>query len=94
MSAIFDNTTPVIKSFSKITDAQRLTDTSQVFDLQVLLMNFVTLSVSEFYFVSVPDILYGRLRDFYIILNCGRAQKLNYAAMQNGCAPIERWLLA
>ena len=59
LSAIFDNTTPVIK----------------------------------FYFVSVPDILYGRLRDFYMILNCLRAQKLNYAAMHNGHVPIERWLL-
>ena len=46
-------------------------------------------SVSEFYFVSVPDILYGRLRDFYTILNCVRAPKLNYFAMQNGRKIIE-----
>ena len=52
-------------------------------------MNFVTVSDSEFYFVSVPDILNGRLRDFYMILNCVRDQKLNYAAMQNGRAPIK-----
>ena len=66
LSAIFDNTNPVIKSFSEITDV---------------------------YFVSVPDILYGRLRDFYIILNCVRTQKLNYAAMQDGRAPMEQRLL-
>ena len=41
------------------------------------------MSVSEFYFVSVPDILYGRLRDFYMILNCVGTQNLNYAPMQN-----------
>ena len=56
-------------------------------------MNFLTVSVSEFYFVSVPDILYGRLRDFYILINCVRAQKLNYAATHKGRAPIEQWLL-
>ena len=39
-------------------------------------MNFVTVSVSGFYFVSVPYFLsYGRQRDFYMLLNCVRAQK-------------------
>ena len=49
---------------------------------------------SEFYLVSVPEILYGRRRDFYMILNCVGTQELNYAAMQNACVPIERWVLA
>ena len=61
---------------------------------EIILMNFVTVSVSEFYLVSVPDILYGRLRDFYMILNCVQTQKLNYEAMQSERVPIERWLLA
>ena len=65
----------------------------QFFVGEILLMNFVTVLVSEFYFVSVTDILYGRIRDFYMVLNCVRAQKLNYAAMHNGRTPIERWLL-
>ena len=49
---------------------------------------------SEFYLVSVPDILYGRLRDFTMILNCVGTQALNYGAMHNFCVPIELWLLA
>ena len=60
----------------------------------VPISEFYLVSVNEFYLVSVPDILYGRLRDFYMILNCVGTQKLNYAAMQNACVPIERWLLA
>ena len=56
--------------------------------------NFVTVSVSEFYLVSVPDILYGGLRDFYMILNCVGTHKLNYADMQNARVTIEQWLLA
>ena len=55
--------------------------------------SYLILSYSEFYLVLVPNIFYGRLRDVYTILNCVRAQKLNYAAMQNGTAPIELWLL-
>ena len=36
----------------------------------VLVSEFYLVSVSEFYLVSAPDILYGRLCDFYMILNC------------------------
>ena len=56
-------------------------------------ISFIVLG-SEFYLVSVPDVLYERLRDFYMILNCVGTQELNYADMQNARVPIERWLLA
>ena len=36
----------------------------------VSVSEFYLVSVSKFYLVSAPDILYGRLCDFYMILNC------------------------
>ena len=44
---------------------------------KVSVCEFYLVLVSEFYLLSVPDILYGRLRDFYTILNCVGTQKLN-----------------
>ena len=45
-------------------------------------------SVSEFYLVSAPDILYGRLCYFYMILNCMGTQNSFYEFL-----PILRYFL-
>ena len=57
------STQSVIKLFSEIIDSQCLTDTSQVFVGQWILFCVSSL------------LLYGRQRDFYMLIHCMRAQK-------------------
>ena len=53
---------------------------------------YFLVSVSEFYLVSVPDILHWRLRDFYTILNCVGTQ--NQSCGYAGCAQANRTMVA